>query len=134
MPTKDFLGKGWAFPVGTDSGDGVALSTYERNIEDCILVILGTALGERQMRPDFGCGIHDLVFAPNNAHTAGLITYYVEEALAKWEPRIRLVSVDVDRSDHLEGKAYVNVEYEVRATNNFYNLVYPFYLQRSEAR
>jgi phage baseplate assembly protein W len=132
--TKAFLGKGWSFPVGLEPHRGVRLSAYEKNIEECILVILGTALGERQMRPDFGCGIHDLVFSPNNAHTAGLITYYVEEALTKWEPRIRLISVDVDRTDHLEGRVYVNVEYEVRATNNFFNLVYPFYLQRSEAR
>lgn len=130
-PKKSFLGVGWRFPVDLDRRKGVAMSAYEENIEESILIILGTALGERLMRPDFGCAAHDLVFAPNNANTHGLMVYYVKEALTKWEPRIQALKV-VARADPDElARLDVSVEYQVIATNNVFNLVYPFYLQKS---
>jgi phage baseplate assembly protein W len=128
---KSFLGVGWKFPVDVDRRKGLAMSQYEGNIEESILVILGTALGERIMRPDFGCGIHDLIFAPNNSNTHGLIIYHVKEALMKWEPRIQALSVDVEIDDREPSKIYAKVEYQVIATNNVYNIVYPFFLQKS---
>jgi phage baseplate assembly protein W len=135
MPTFDtrrsFLGVGWKFPVDVDRRKGVGMSQFEENIEESILVILGTALGERVMRPDFGCAIHDLIFAPNNANTHGLIIYHVKEALTKWEPRIQNISVDIELDDNEPTRLYTRVEYQVIATNNVYNLVYPFYLQKS---
>ncbi len=107
------------------------MSTFEENIEESILIILGTALGERVMRPDFGCAIHDLVFAPNNSNTHGLIIYYVTEALNKWEPRIQALGVDCELGPGQGNRVNVSIEYQVIATNNVYNLVYPFYLQKS---
>ncbi len=128
---KSFLGVGWKFPIDLDRRRGVAMSQFEENIEESILIILGTALGERVMRPEFGCEVHDLVFAPNNSNTHGLVIYYVKEALAKWEPRIQALnvdaSIDLDEPSRLNAK----IEYQVIATNNVYNLVYPFYLQKS---
>jgi hypothetical protein len=109
------------------------MSQYEDNIYESIIIILGTALGERVMRPDFGCAIHDLVFAPNNANTHGLIMYYVREAITKWEPRVQDLTVEVETEPEDETKVLVKVEYRVIATNNVFNLVYPFFLQRSEA-
>lgn len=130
-PKKSFLGVGWRFPVDLDRRKGLAMSAYEENIEESILIILGTALGERVMRPDFGCAAHDLVFAPNNANTHGLMVYYVKEALTKWEPRIQALKV-VARADKDElARLDVSIEYQVIATNNVFNLVYPFYLQKS---
>jgi len=128
---KSFLGVGWKFPVDLDRRKGVAMSQYEENIEESILIIIGTALGERVMRPDFGCAAHDLIFAPNNANTHGLMIYYVKEALAKWEPRIETldVSARVDREE--PSRLDCDIRYRVIATNNVYNLVYPFYLQKS---
>ena len=87
---RDFLGTGWAFPVSIDAHGRVALAHQERDIEEAIHIILLTPKGQRVMRPDFGCQVHDLIFAPNDATTAGLASYYVEEALGMWEPRIRV--------------------------------------------
>ena len=128
---KSFLGVGWKFPIDVDRRKGVGMSQFEENIEDSVLIILGTALGERVMRPDFGCGIHDLVFAPNNSNTHGLLIYHVKEALMKWEPRIQALTVDVDTDERELSKVYVKVEYQVIATNNIYNIVYPFFMQKS---
>src|SRR5205085_9496786 len=124
---KSFLGVGWKFPVEVDRRKGIAMSQYEENIEESILVILGTALGERLMRPDFGCGIHDLIFAPNNSNTHGLVIYHVKQALMKWEPRIQALSVDVESDRQKLSRIFVKVEYQVIATNNIYNVVYPFF-------
>ena len=133
LTSKDFLGIGWRFPVSLNERRGVALSRFEKNIEECIWIILGTAKGERVMRPDFGCDIHELVFAPNNAETHGLIITAVTEALVRWEPRIMNINVDVKTDRDNEGQLLISVQYEVRATNNVFNIVYPFYLQKGVA-
>lgn len=133
LTSKDFLGIGWRFPVSLNERRGVALSRFEKNIEECIWIILGTAKGERVMRPDFGCDIHELVFAPNNAETHGLIITAVTEALVRWEPRIMNINVDVKTDRDNEGQLLITVQYEVRATNNVFNVVYPFYLQKGVA-
>lgn len=127
---KAFLGVGWKFPIDVDKRRGIGMSKYEDNIYESIIIILGTALGERVMRPDFGCAIHDLIFAPNNANTHGLIIHYVREAIIKWEPRVQDVTVEVETELHEETKVLVKVEYRVISTNNVYNLVYPFFLQK----
>ena len=126
---KEFLGVGWTYPVKTRVDGTVSLSQFEDDIREAILIILGTAKGERVMRPDFGCGIHDLVFAPINTATITLVKNSVREALTVYEPRIELIKVEVlsDRAD--EGKLLVNIDYRVRSTNNRSNLVYPFYLK-----
>ncbi|HSE42647.1 MAG TPA: GPW/gp25 family protein [Acidobacteriota bacterium] len=127
---KEFLGKGWKFPVKVETTTGrISMSEYEEDIKEAIWIILSTSKGERVMRPDFGCGIHDLVFAPINLTTVNLIQDGVREALTLWEPRIELMKVEVltDRAD--EGKLQVSIDYRVRTTNNRFNLVYPFYLK-----
>jgi Bacteriophage baseplate protein W len=131
----DFLGIGWAFPVRVDKDGVIAPSQYEDNIKESIQIILGTAKGERQMRPDFGCGIHELVFARNNTATAGMAAYHVEQALIRWEPRIELLKVDAfpdlesaGGASVLSERLIITVEYRVIATNSIFNLVYPFYL------
>jgi phage baseplate assembly protein W len=128
---KSFLGVGWKFPVDLDRRRGMAMTQHEENIEESILIILGTSLGERLMRPDFGCAVHDLIFAPNNSNTHGLVIYYVKEALTKWEPRIQALEVDAYVEPGEMNKLTTKISYQVIATNNVYNLVYPFYLQKS---
>jgi uncharacterized protein len=127
--SKDFLGKGWKFPVRTDAQGRIALSEYEDDIKEAIRIILGTAKGERLMRPDFGCGIHEYVFASMNAVNLNLIENSVREALTLWEPRIEVLSVKVNVQNADNGKLITNIEYKVRATNTQFNLVYPFYLK-----
>lgn len=131
MP-RNFLGKGWRFPVDVNRNGTVATSADEDLIRESIMIIIGTAPGERVMRPNFGCQIHDLLFAPNNMTTAGLAAHYVMEALEKWEPRIRDVETDAEPSQDQPNKLLVNIRYTVTDTNNRHNLVYPFYIRRSD--
>lgn len=126
---KEFLGKGWKFPVGVDGITGqIAQSEAEQDIREAIWLILSTAKGERVMRPDFGCGIHEFVFAALDVGTIGQIESSVHEALLKWEPRIQVLGVQVSREQAFVGKVLINIDYRVRTTNNQFNLVYPFYL------
>ena len=129
---KAFLGVGWKFPIDVDRRRGVAMSQYEDNIYESIIIILGTAPGERVMRPHFGCEIHDLLFAPNDMNTAGLAAHYCVKSLTKWEPRIEDIEAHAAPSNDFPNKLLINIQYKVRATNNTHNLVYPFYLRRSE--
>lgn len=124
---EDFLGIGWKYPVQVGLNGKIAMSEYEDDIKEAIWIILGTAKGERVMRADFGCGIHDLVFAPINTATITLVENSVREALTLWEPRIELIGVEASEAD--EGKLSVSIDYRVRITNNRFNLVYPFYMK-----
>lgn len=125
--TRDFLGSGWAFRVGVDARGRIALSRRERDVEEAILMILLTPKGQRVMRPEFGCQIHDLIFAPNDATTAGLAAYYVEEALAMWEPRIRVLDVTAGPDANGTERLLVEIRYEIKATYDRRALVFPFY-------
>ena len=124
---KQFLGQGWSFPIGLDSGGDVAMAAHEEDVRQAILLILGTNPGERVMRPDFGAGLGALVFAPINTTTMALAKHRVEEALITWEPRIDQLTVQVT-ADPDNGRLLIEASYRVRLTNTFYNLVYPFYL------
>ena len=125
---REFLGRGWKFPVGVDPKGRIDISEYEQDIREAIWLILSTAKGERVMRPDFGCGIHDFVFASVNTSNIGLMESSVREALTIWEPRIELKDVSVSTERASEGQLLVSIDYRVRSTNNEFNLVYPFYL------
>lgn len=138
MP-QTFLGVGWGFPVsvhledkdqGDDTNQGkIRLAAFEQSVQQAIWIILSTAKGERVMRPEFGCGIYDLVFELNSAATAGRIAHAVREALLEFEPRIDVRDIQV-QSQHGGEVLLISIDYEVRATNNVFNLVYPFYLER----
>ena len=130
--SKSFLGRGIAWPLRVDGTGGLAMSAYEQNIEEGIRLVLGTAPGERLYRPDFGCRIHDEVFSPNNHHTRALIAFYTREALIKWEPRIKDVEIEVRPDPDAANTVLLEIAYKVRATNNHFNLVYPFFLRREE--
>lgn len=125
---RHFLGQGWRYPMRVDGSGGIAMSRGENDIEFAIMVILGTAKGERVMRPEFGSSIHDFVFAPNNATTHGLLEYHVRDALTFWEPRINVDNVDVRADDLNPNRVMIDIGYTVKATNDSRNLVYPYYL------
>ena len=126
---KRFLGTGWSFPVELDPDEGkLTYSSEEKKIQESILIILGTAIGERVMRPDFGSRLHELVFSTIDTSTKSLLAHYATEALINWEPRIDVLRVDVSDQEAIRGKLLVNIEYKIRATNSIFNSVYPFYL------
>jgi phage baseplate assembly protein W len=126
---KDFLGRGWAYPVERAITGDIAMVAAEEDIRQSIRLILETEPGERVMRPDFGCPLRHLLFEPINTNTIGLIKHRVEVALVAWEPRIDVHDVTVTTPNPALGKVEVNIRYLVRSTNTFYNLVYPFYLR-----
>ena len=125
---RSFLGSGWSFPLRINGRGGIGTSQYEQDISEAIRIILSTAKGESLIRPNFGCGIHELMFSNNDASTAGLIRYHVEEALAFWEPRVEVREVVVSPDPQEPGKTYIDIRYTIKATNDERTLVYPFYL------
>ena len=129
---KDFLGKGWRFPVGINLTGGISSSSLEDNVRESMFVILGTAPGERVNRPDFGCRIHDLMFAPNNAMTAARAVFYVEEALYKYEPRLQEITAQATPSADEPNRLDIRIEYLVAGKNRPKNMVFPFYLRPLE--
>jgi phage baseplate assembly protein W len=124
-----FLGSGWAFPVQLDDGHGVRLTAGANSIRQSIWLILGTARGERVMRPDFGCGIHDFVFDVNDTGTATAVCQSVRDALTRWEPRIDVLDVYAAPDAEDRHRLLIEINYQVRSSNSRFNLVYPFYIR-----
>jgi hypothetical protein len=128
----DILGSGVAFPLRVDRRGGLALVRAEEDISEAITIILGTAPGERPMRPEFGCGIHNYIFETVDAYTMARLEQEIRIAIDRWEPRVDLIDVDfgLDRVDH--GEVVIEISYVVRTTNDLRNLVYPFYIIPAE--
>jgi hypothetical protein len=126
---RKFLGIGWKFPLQVNPTGGIARSSYEQRIEESIYLILTTSKGERVMLPDFGCGIHDLVFAPNTPATVSAVVLAVRQALVRYESRIDVLDVDVDASPGQPNLMLIRVNYRIRMNNAIGNLVFPFFLQ-----
>ncbi len=123
----DFIGAGWAFPSGVDGRGGIALARGDGDVAQAIFLILSTVPGERRMRPEFGCRIHEYIFAPMEPTTFGMVRYHVIEALGRWEPRITVQDVRVGPHPYNDGTLLIEIDYVLRATNDERNLVFPFY-------
>ncbi|MBN1656888.1 MAG: GPW/gp25 family protein [Anaerolineae bacterium] len=132
LRNREFLGQGLAFPLQIDPRGGIAIASGEHDIVQSIRIILETAPGERVMRPDFGCRAWELVFAPRNAATRALLVHYVEQALARWEPRIEVQEVRVLDDPSRDAAFLVEIDYRVLATHNERSIVYPFFLEGEE--
>jgi uncharacterized protein len=128
----EIIGSGLAFPLQVDRRGGIALARDEQDIDQAIQLILGTAPGERPMRPEFGCGVHDFVFDSIDASTIGKMENAIRDALDHWEPRIVVETVEFDLSDVDEGRLMIDIGYRIRVTNTIRNLVYPFYVIPAE--
>jgi hypothetical protein len=124
------LGTGLAFPLGVDDRGRIALAREEIDVEQAIRIILSTAPGERPMRPEFGCAVHDCVFERIEADTLARIDQAVRVALDRWEPRIDIE--DIAFENRSEGELLVHLRYRLRATNDVRNLVFPFYVVPAE--
>lgn len=130
LDPRSYLGRGWSFPVRLQGREGaIRFSQYDEDVRESIRIILSTSKGERVMRPDFGCGIHELVFQVINTTTMTDIEDSVREALAAFEPRIDVLNVSTSSDPGLEGKLSVSIDYVIRGTNNQLNVVYPFYIK-----
>jgi uncharacterized protein len=125
---QQFIGQGWKFPLETDATGAIALDGDDSNLEKAIRLILGTAPGERPMRPEFGCGVHKFVFAPADATTAGRLSVEVKRSLKQWEPRIDVRNVDVSVDEYDHNTLYIRIEYTTKGSYDPRNLVFPFYV------
>jgi phage baseplate assembly protein W len=128
----EIIGSGLAFPLQVDRRGGIALARDETDIEQAIELILATAPGERPMRPEFGCGVHDFVFDSIDASTVGRMELAIRDALDRWEPRVFVETVEFNLDYVGEGRLIIDIGYRVRATNTMRNLVYPFYVIPAE--
>jgi phage baseplate assembly protein W len=129
---EEFVGSGWSFPLKLTAAGSIALVSHDEELRQAVRLILGTAYGERPMRPEFGCGIHDLVFAPANATTAGEAAYEVRRSLERWEPRVEVDAIDVSFDSADAARMYISITYRVKGANDPRNLVFPFYRIPSE--
>jgi hypothetical protein len=125
--SEEFVGQGWAFPVRTDATGRIALVSHEREIGESIRLILGTAFGERPMRPDYGCAIHDYFFSSVDSELAGRLALAVRNALLRWEPRIEVQDVRISFNPDDPSPIYIEIRYLVGDINDPRNLVFPFY-------
>jgi len=132
-PNRAFLGIGWAFPPRVEADGTIAEAVYEEDIRQAIRIIIFTNRGERVMRPDFGAGLNEFIFANVNTTTMALVETRVRESLITWEPRIEVQEVRVTSDPGERNKLLIDLTYRVRATNTLHNLVYPFYLQEGTA-
>ena len=126
MRHGDFIGAGWSFPTSVTPAGTIRLITGSEEIDASIRMILSTIPGERVMRPEFGCRMWSLIFAPLTAGTLGQIEQYVREALDRWEPRIDVDCV-IAVADQESAEVKIELDYRMRATNDVRNLVFPFY-------
>jgi hypothetical protein len=129
-----FLGRGWAFPVTATRDGTIGMAAGPAAIEQAIAIILGTSVGERVMRPEFGCGIWELVMEANTAQLHGRVQVRVRDALTRWEPRIDVLDVQAATSPDQKNMLLIRIDYRVRSNNAAYNLVYPFFLQEGVHR
>lgn len=126
---KEFLGKGWKYPVEVDISTGrIKTSHYEEDIQEAINIILSTSKGERIMRSDFGSNIMDFVFEHTDATTLNRLKEHIKHAIMIWEPRVKEVSVSIKKDYKNDTKLLMDISYIVRKTNNMFNFVYPFYI------
>lgn len=123
-----FLGVGWKFPPQVTPSGAIATSRAEQKIEESVYLILSTAQRERPMLPAYGCGIHDLVFAPDNPSTIAEVSASVREALITYESRIDVLAIDVAAAPGQPNVLLIRIDYRVRANNARGNLVYPFFI------
>jgi len=128
MSSADLIGVGWKFPIRVNAKGGLGYSSGPERIQDAIWIVLATALGERVMRETFGAGVEEFVFQPNSEVVRTQLAARVSAALTRWEPRIELVGVTVKEGSE-PSEVLVVVDYQIRSTNELFNLVYPLYLQ-----
>ncbi|MBZ0116957.1 MAG: GPW/gp25 family protein [Sandaracinaceae bacterium] len=132
MSARRHLGRGWAFPIRVGPRGGLEWSEGDKSVQESLFLLLGTAPGERIHRPELGCGIHDLVFAPNNPATRAEIQRRIRRSILRYEPRIDLGRVDVTPDPERPEVLLIRIDYRIRGHNARGNVVYPFFLREGE--
>lgn len=129
----EFLGQGFKFPIRINGRGGLSYVSAEQSISESIWIIINTPLRSRVMEPEFGCNIHDYLFAPNNPNTVAAIVHGVQKSLVRYEPRVDILDVQAKSHPESLNVLLINIDYRVRANNAMHNLVYPFYINEGVA-
>lgn len=129
LPGRGYLGEGLAFPLRVTPHGRLATTRAEAKIEQSVWLILSTALGERVMRPLYGCGVHDMLFEPNNPTSVARLADFVRRALVAQEPRIAVLNVDAETSASDPSAVMIRIDYRVHENNAIANMVYPFFVR-----
>lgn len=125
--SEQFIGAGWAFPLGVNATGGIALARREQELEQAMMLILSTYPGERPMRPEFGSRIRDYIFHGVNSFVINELANEVTQALRRWEPRVDINEVRIYPSPADRSLLYIDIQYTPKETNDKRNLVFPFY-------
>ncbi|MBU2987422.1 GPW/gp25 family protein [Saccharophagus degradans] len=129
LNNKSFLGIGWSFPPSFSQANGeVEMTSDEADIEASLKILLGTTAGERLMVPKYGLNLKEQLFSSLNTTAQTILRDRIKTVLLVHEPRINVLMVAIDTTSLLEGQLIINIDYEIRATNSRFNLVYPYYL------
>ncbi len=132
-PTS-FLGTGWRFPPVFSPSVGVAMATDEEDIQQSLAILFSTAAGERFLRPRYGLDMREVLFEPMSTTMKTYLEDRIKTTVLIYEPRITLLSLELDTSAQHEGRVAIVLDYTIKATNSRYNLVFPFYEAGSEVR
>ena len=128
----DFLGKGWSFPPTFNAtSKTVELTEKVEDINRSLQILLTTRTGERVMQPKYGCNMDEMVFEPLSTQTKTIIKDKIKTAILFFEPRIDVTSIVMNTTSELEGEILIEIEYMVRATNNRFNFVFPYYINEA---
>lgn len=130
--SQSFLGRGWKLNLSLNSQKQFEITDYEEDVKEAIYIILSTKKGERIMRPNFGCGIHDYAFSVINVSNLALMKESIKDAISTWEPRIELKDIEIATDNVSDGLLSINVFYVIKSTNSIANLVYPYYINEGE--
>jgi len=126
-----FTGSGFSYPWGLSPQGGMRMVSGHENVERSMRLILGTAYGERPMRPEFGCAIHDMLFEPGTIDLLSRIQVEVTDSLARWETRAEILDVKAVFDDD-PTRVLITITYQLRGTYDPRNLLVPFYVIPTE--
>jgi len=127
--TPDPLGQGLSFPPRVGADGRLAWSVGEDNVRESIRVILMTEVGERLMREEFGCGLRQYLFEPNNVATRQRIQDSIVNSITRWESRVSLDAVTVDPDDNDPRRVNIVVLFRLIATQSASRISFNLQLQ-----
>lgn len=126
---KSYLGTGWSFPpYFNKSRKTLEVVSDEEDIKQSLEILLTTQLGERVMNPTYGAGMNPMIFEPLTTNVRTFMTEMVRRAIVRYEPRIKLETIEMNDSGELEGRVLIEVTFTIKETNSRANFVFPFYI------
>jgi phage baseplate assembly protein W len=129
MELKSFLGTGWKFPPSfSKETKNVTLVSDETDIAESLHILLSTDLGERLMRPEYGCNLKKFMFEQHDTSFVTGLNHTISKAILNFEARVDFIDAKIVTRNELDGVLHIEVNYKIIITNTRHNIVFPFYL------